>query len=308
MDILHQLLMSLVRPRRKHCDLPMDRCRYSLSRASSMNDFPNKDVIANKLSFGLGMASLIDVEIAPLKSSLLMMERSDTVHTEKKAFCVPAGTMEFTEELDPIQIGLNNAVLHEVCEEILARRKYIAAKHPELSELKKNKFPDLQLDGKLTSIHWVKRPNGTVGLNNFYNITSDKTISMEDIFTGFTQAEDANESTGNTKFVDLEASSRKGEDSIIVTPRDIIDLKDKIDPETKTKKLDHTGIAALTTAYVSHTRDNFHDFTTSLAALAEEFVKFKILELAQLNFSNKIIPQNPNDTTIPKRTPYLRNL
>ena len=88
--------------------------------------------------------------------------------------------------------------------------------------------------------------------------------------------------------------------------RDIIDLKDKTDSETKTKKLDHTGIAALTTAYVSHTRDNFRDFTPSLAALAEEFVKFKILELAQLNFSNKVITQNPNDTTIPERTPYLR--
>ena len=211
----------------------MDRCKYSLSRASSMNNFPNTKIIENHLSFGLGMASLIDVEIAPLKSSLLMMERSDTVHTEKKAFCVPAGTMEFTEELDPIQIGLKNAVLHEVCEEILPTRKYVATKHPELSKYKKEKFPDLKLNSQLTSIHWIKRPNGTVGLNNIHNITSDKTISMDVIFIGYTQAEDAKESTGNTKFVDLEASSRKGEDSIIATPRDIIDLKDKIDPETR---------------------------------------------------------------------------
>ena len=71
-------------------------------------------------------------------------------------------------------------------------------------------------------------------------------------------------------------------------------------PETRTKKLDHTGIAALTTAYVSYTRDNFRDFTPSLAALAEEFFKFKILELKQLNSSNTIIPpQNQFYKNIP---------
>ncbi|MES2961750.1 MAG: hypothetical protein V4694_05140 [Pseudomonadota bacterium] len=281
----------------------MDRCRYSLSRATSMDNFPNRDVIANKLSFGLGMGCLMDIEIAPLKSSLLMLERSDTVHTEKKAFCIPAGTMEYTEECDPIKIGLKAVALNEVYEEILATRQYMLTKHPELSRREINKFPEFTFDSALASIQWARRPNGTVGLNNFHNIISDKTISMENIFTGYTQAEDANESTGEMKFVNLESESKLVQPHV-VKPHDIVALHDKIDPETKTKKLDHTGIAALTTAYVSHTRQNFSDFTPSLAALAEEFAKFNILEFAQLN--NKIIPPNPYDTTIPKRAPYLR--
>lgn len=210
----------------------MEKTKYSNVSAINHPDYPNTERSKKILGFGIGLMSNLSVNP---DGSLVMVERSQHVHSEKGAFSVPGGSLEYKEgEKDDVEDGLEKAALGEVIEEVLSE-----------------KYRDHKFKINLSSIYYEKNDKGRVGLNAFFNISSqDRGISRREIIESFKNAQDREfESTGRIFFVDPSTKVDSiGTQDLYATPRDMIE----------SGKLEASGKSALASQVYKELTDSYN--------------------------------------------------
>lgn len=233
----------------------MDKTRYSTSSALYKDGYPNPQRAREFLSFGLGLMSKITV--SP-DDSFLMLQRSQTVYSEKGAYSIPGGALEFKKtpegeiQKDDIATGLKSAALHEVEEEVLPEQ-YLRDKEFLKPE---NAFEDL-FNISLGSIDWNRNPtNGKIGLNCTFQVIPEKPLTRGEIMEAFQQAKDKDESNGAFFFVDPGAGvDARGDSKFYAAPKDMIEAT--LDATASTHRLQLSGTAAIASGIFERMKEDY---------------------------------------------------
>lgn len=247
----------------------MDKAKYSQTCAMGHQEYPSKQRSTEFVSFGMGLMTNLKIGS---DESLLMVERSNKVLTEKGAVSVPGGSMEYKEgKSDDIQKGLDMAAFNELIEEVLG-----------------DKYFSKKFSINIKSLSWNVDANSKSSVNTYFGVEANQTITRSDLRESFKVAKDREESTGNFFFVDTSVNiGKSGESNSHSSPQDIVDLG--ID------KLQKSGTFALTTQAYQDTIDAYERGVYSgnaphPSSFAKPFENFSIFNIAQ--FENTI-PMSP---------------